>query len=184
MILIIVLCTFLDPAPGRNSCSKQEIIVQYGTLSTDSLELEISQARKIMDGLVDIARDELKKACSRKATIRLGLVTIDKSSSTYQISGTLEYLVKSGYDKWDFITCAKNAAILDDVVKDVSKVPAIQGDYSKYSATSVKKMTSQDRLICCPVGSVLISGSRCGKFRTRHRWKSIACDKISFEEHI
>ena len=139
-------------------------MVKYGTVSSDTLTLNISEARNVMQQLVDVAEKELDSKCKSKATLRLGAVKISESSG-YNIQATFEYLAYPGYSSWDFSKCAASANILQGIVSDPSKAPDLQGQYSSYEATNVTKDTSGFSVtsICCNPGSIIRNG-RCGTF--------------------
>lgn len=142
------------------SCVKQNIVVKYGTVSSDTLALNISEARNVMQQLVNIGKKELDSKCRSKATLRLGPVKISESSG-YNIQATLEYLVDPRYSRWDFSTCAANANVLQEIVKDPSKAPDLQGQYSSYEATNVTKDTAGFNVAstCCDPGSLYTNGA-------------------------
>ncbi|CAB4031387.1 shifted isoform X1, partial [Paramuricea clavata] len=145
---------------ARDSCVKQNIVIKYGTVSSDTLTLNVSKARAIMQQLVDIGKKELNSKCRSKATLRLGTVQVSESSG-YTIEASLEYLVYAGYRRWNFATCVANANLFQDIVNDPKKAPAIQGQYSSYGATNVTKGSSGLSVAstCCNPGSVVNRGS-------------------------
>lgn len=145
------------------SYGKQDVVVEYGTVSSDALVLDVSRARQIMQHLLDRAKNDHSKNCTKKTTLRLGVVNVTTVSSSYKITGAFEHLPEENYSRWDFITCADHAGILDNVVKDPALAPMIHGDYSNFTATAVKILPNKmmDVKKCCRVGSVLSTRS-CG----------------------
>ena len=162
-IILSSIC-FIGIRIQSESCVKQNIVVKYGTVSSDTLTLNISAARNVMQQLVDVGKKELDSKCKSKATLRLGAVKISESSG-YNIQATLEYLVYPGYRSWDFSTCAANANILQEIVSDPSKAPDLQGQYSSYEATDVTKDAAGFSVAstCCNPGSIITNG-RCRTF--------------------
>jgi hypothetical protein len=145
----------------RDSCVKQNIMIKYGTVSSDTFTLDVSQARSIMQQVVDIGKKELNAGkCKSKATLRLGTVRVSESSG-YKIEASLEYQIYKGYTRWDFATCAANANLLQDLVSTPARAPAIQGQYnSSYRATEVTKDSSGLSVpaTCCNPGSIVLGG--------------------------
>ena len=142
-----------------DSCVKQNVVIKYGTVSSDTLTLNVSQARSIMEQLVEIGKKELRSKCRSKATLRLGTVQVSESSG-YKIEASFEYLIHPGYTKWDFATCVASANILKDIVNAPAKAPPIQRQFSSYKATQVTKDSSGLRVssTCCNPGSVFERG--------------------------
>lgn len=134
-------------------------MVKYATVSSDTLTLNISVARNVMQQIVDVGKDELNSKCKSKVTLRLGSVKITEPSG-YNIQATLEYLVYPGYRRWDFSTCAEKANILQEIVGEPEKAPDLPGQYSSYAATEVTKDSAGFSVAstCCNPGSVFTNG--------------------------
>ena len=150
---------FIEIRVRSDSCVKQNIVIKYETVSSDTLTLNVSQARSIMEQVVEIGKKELSSKCRSKATLRLGTVQVSESSG-YKIEASFEYLIYKRYTKWDFATCVASANILKDIVNAPAKAPAIQGQYSSYKATQVTKDPNGLRVpsTCCNPGSVYQRG--------------------------
>ena len=150
---------------SSEGCSKQNIVVDYDTVSSDALNLDIFEARRIMERLLKIAEIDLNRKCAGKTIMRLGTVNISIPSSSYQITGEFEYLPDKQYRNWNFLTCPDQARILSGVINDIKLIPEMQGKYSNFTATEIRRLPIQKPILkkCCPTGSVRLAGS-CGKF--------------------
>ncbi|XP_028403857.1 mucin-2-like isoform X2 [Dendronephthya gigantea] len=171
----------------KESCVKENIVVKYGTVSSDTVTLNVSQARLIMQQLVDIGENELKSKCKGKATLRLGTVQVSVSSG-YKIEASLEYLVDVGYRKWDFATCVAQANVLQSVVDHPEKAPKIEGPYSSYGATEVTKDSAGLNIssTCCAPGSVAARNGRCQpcaaqSYHDRNQDRCIKCPDSEYQ---
>ncbi len=149
---------------NTESCVKQIIVVKYGTVSSDTFSLNVSQARTIMQHVVDYGKKELDKKCKSKATLKLGTVQVSESSG-YEIEASVEYLIHIRYKRWDFATCAANANVFENVVNDPTLAPPIKGQYSTYVATGFTQDSSGLSVssTCCKPGSVVVR-ERCRMF--------------------
>ena len=157
MPILMLVSLLTEQRITRESCVKELIVLNYATISSDTVTLNVSQARVIMQQVTDVAKKELDVQCRSKAKVRLGTVHVSGSSG-YTINGTLEYLINPEYGEWDFATCVASANLLNDLVLDPKKAPAVPGQYSSYNATNVRKPDSAGLSVaatCCNPGSVL-----------------------------